>query len=409
MADYSVYNEFVAFLYFFLALTATVRLVKKLREVGCSVPPKSRQSIVVLIVLIAYAVARAIQLLLEGLNIVPQNGGLENHFYTTIPATFFLLLQTAFIWKWVGHVGELTLALQSNRFRLGNVSIIISLVLCIAVDVLTIAVAIVTRSGQSTLTDTKWNEIVTFVCGVAYFFNGCIFIFLGILLRSLWAPNSDDGISASRRVLGIALLFGVVCCARGFILSLYSMDRFHGVDHVTHSGWGAPTVLVCEWVSICVTLYLLTMHKGGGGGTASNVQQQQDADSGFLGSGAGGSFGSSSLGTHTGTGGSGGGGGEGASLLVDSGGVPVRSSPFQFVSRAHYQQHQQQQQLPQSPPSRHSMGPGGRVAKASVQRVTIPRPDNYSSHRAALLRQSQEARASGAEYVHVSTADDTIE
>lgn len=248
---------------------------------------KHQKAYLVVFSLLVYSLLRSVQLLLFAARVVDTSGDLTTHLYTFFPALGFLSLQSTMLVKWVDHVSDLTLTLQHHPFRIGTWLIRASISLLIIESCVTaLAVIDVDIKNFTDKPSHFWNTLTNTVCGSVYIFNGSAFAGLGCFLRFwLWIPVTQDGVHASNRILAIALLFGIMCVARGGLLCLYLGDstpsaaEAHGgtssggetqVRKVTHNDWGAPAVLLVEWTTLVVTIALL------GRSTSQQQQQQQD-------------------------------------------------------------------------------------------------------------------------------------
>lgn len=224
----------------------------------------AKKGYLVMLALFAYCLMRAVQLALFASATLDSSGDIKTNIYRFFPALGFMAVQSTMLNKWVDHVAELTLVLQHQAFGIGQFLITCSVFLVIADATLTALAftdtAIYHFSNQP---GHFWNILVNMFCGVVYAFNGVAFSGLGCFLRHLWIPVTPMGVHASKRILGIALIFGLMCIARGAILLMYIDDDASDahVHTVTHNDWGAPAVLLCEWLSLVISLFLLTVAK----------------------------------------------------------------------------------------------------------------------------------------------------
>lgn len=295
-------------LYTVMAVVAAVRLIRRLRAVMAAqrtndpssmraplaAPDNAPQSavpggralrtgILVLVTLVIYCVLRSTQLLLFAAQAVDTSGDFMTHFYTFFPALGFMSLQTALLIKWDDHVSQLTLALRRMRFRVGQFLIHCSVLFVAANSLVTATAYLDVRVCHFTSQPQRfWNILVNALCGVAYIFNGASFAGLGCFLRTLWAPTTVACEKASRRILAMALLFGVLCAARGIVLLLFLADGgtssgAQTVQQVTHNDWGAPTVLIVEWCFLVVTLFLLTATTPSAASQLAGEEDEEDA------------------------------------------------------------------------------------------------------------------------------------
>jgi hypothetical protein len=225
----------------------------------------AKKGYLVMLALFLYCVMRAIQLALFAAGVLDSSGDITTNMYRFVPALGFMAVQSAMLNKWIDHVSELTLVLQHQAFGIGQFLITCSVFLMIADAVLTVLAMIDTEIVHfSHQPGHMWNVLVNMFCGVVYAFNGIAFSGLGCFLRYLWIPVTPMGAYASRRILGIALIFGIMCIARGSILLMYIDDDATANTHVhtvTHNDWGAPSVLLFEWTALVISLFLLTVAK----------------------------------------------------------------------------------------------------------------------------------------------------
>lgn len=262
--------------------------------------------------LLAYATLRSVQLVLFASGSVDITQDLNTRLYTFVPAVAFMVLQTSLLTKWVDHVSEITHVLQNHKFRLGSFLISCS-VLFACSDIVVTALTIVDIKVYhfSRQPDKFWNILQAMLCGTVYMFNGLSFSGLGMLLRSLWKSNeptdnsspprgasTSSASSAVVRILAIALTFGAMCFVRGGILLLFMDDddsaangsggpHEHGnggatLRNVTHSDWGAQSVLAVEWLCVVISLLLLSTKSST---TASGATVSANALDGSAGNG----------------------------------------------------------------------------------------------------------------------------
>jgi hypothetical protein len=232
---------------------------------GSAASNGAKKGYLVMLALFLYCVMRAIQLALFAAGVLDSSGDITTNMYRFVPALGFMAVQSAMLNKWIDHVSELTLVLQHQAFGIGQFLITCSVFLMIADAVLTALAMIDTEIVHfSRQPGHMWNVLVNMFCGVVYAFNGIAFSGLGCFLRYLWIPVTPMGAYASRRILGIALIFGIMCIARGSILLMYIDDDATANTHVhtvTHNDWGAPSVLLFEWTALVISLFLLTVAK----------------------------------------------------------------------------------------------------------------------------------------------------
>ncbi|CUF55240.1 membrane-associated protein, putative [Bodo saltans] len=226
----------------------------------------AKKGYLVMLALLVYCVMRATQLALFAAGVLDSSGDITTNMYRFVPALGFMAVQSTMLYKWIDHVSELTLVLQHQAFGIGQFLMTCSVLLMLSDAVLTILALIDTQIVHfSHQPGHMWNVLVNMFCGVVYAFNGIAFSGLGCFLRYLWIPVTPMGAYASKRILGIALIFGVMCVGRGAILLMYigddSSDVNTHVHTVTHNDWGAPAVLLFEWTALVISLFLLTVAK----------------------------------------------------------------------------------------------------------------------------------------------------
>lgn len=250
-----------AALYAVLLIAALQRLVRRLVTDGCPTPSRRSAFTVVLvyIALACYGLVRGIVLLMTGLDRVPNDQGLSECMFDMIPALFFCIVQTLLIAKWAGHVNDVSMVLFHRPFTYYVAIVASSGVVVGAVAIECIAVVIGLVSSAVNVSASTWTTLVNASCGVAYIYNGIVFAALGVHLRSKWHPVTSHDRSACRRVLAIAIVFGGVTVARGIPLLFFAEN---GHDHIVYSVWGAPTVILVEWIAIAVSIFGLTNVSG---------------------------------------------------------------------------------------------------------------------------------------------------
>ena len=256
------FNLLDASLYGLMCAVALSRIGKKCYcDGGCrSMSNKSRFGMLVLIILVVYCVSRCIDLSLHATGVLPNNQTLRQQLSSEIPGGLLMVLQTFMIAKWVRHVSELTFALTSQRFQVGTMAVSSSGAMLVASLVASLMAYVDYFQWQFVgLSESDWKAVVSCFGGAVFMYNGAVFIALGVYLTILWRPVTSDGIVASRRVLAIALVFGLMCVSRGAILWMFiDRDPQTKTTKVADSSWGAPAVLLCEWVLIAVSLLALT-------------------------------------------------------------------------------------------------------------------------------------------------------
>lgn len=235
----------------------------------------AKKGYLVMLALFVYCIMRAVQLALFAGSVLDSSGDINTNMYRFVPALGFMAVQSAMLNKWIDHVSELTLVLQHHSFGIGQYLMTCSVFLMIADGILTLLALIDTQGVHFTnQPGHMWNVLVNMFCGVVYAFNGIAFSGLGLFLRRLWIPITPMGVHASKRILGIALIFGVMCIARGAILLMYIDDDTTANTHVhkvTHNDWGAPAVLLFEWAALVTSLFLLTVAKNHNNNNSSLV------------------------------------------------------------------------------------------------------------------------------------------
>ncbi|CUG89749.1 transmembrane protein, putative [Bodo saltans] len=197
----------------------------------------------------------------EGLiagNFVDGVGTYEWSSITTIPAALFALVQTCMIARWVQTVEELMFDMHHISSRCGNLSVISSGTF-LGVSVLMTFFSIPdTRFGWTGLSKDDWIELLSFMQGLLYTFNGICFLVLGLQLASFWSAALDSAKNAWRRILSIAVVFCFLCVMRGIIMCMFAFalkkDNLHAV---MDSNWGAPTVLLTEWFCLTISFFVL--------------------------------------------------------------------------------------------------------------------------------------------------------
>lgn len=237
----------------------------------------SKKGYLVMLTLFLYATLRCISLVLFASGVIDSSGDVRTNMYRFFPALGFMALQSTMLAKWVDHVAELTLVLQNQSFRIGQFLVTCSMLMVFADATVTCLGLIDTEIVHfSTQPGRFWNILINMLCGVVYAFNGFAFTGLGCFLRWLWVPVTPMGVHASKRILGIALLFGVMCVVRGGILLMYIDDgnKTPNVQQVTHNEWGAPSVLMFEWLCLVISLLLLTVAKHHNNNAASSITSQ---------------------------------------------------------------------------------------------------------------------------------------
>jgi hypothetical protein len=206
-------------------------------------------------------------LALIGSNEVPDDQGLLESMFDMIPSLFFCLLQTLLIAKWAGNISDIMLVLHNHTFRWFRPIVFSSVALLVLLMVATMAVLIDQSRPSPLLSDSVWVQLVNVLSGIVYFANGVFFVSLGLLLRAKWQPATPQDVSACRRILAIATLFGGCCIARGAAL-MFFVDGSR--KNVAYSKWGAPFVITVEWIALVTSLFGLTNLNGGGASQGSS-------------------------------------------------------------------------------------------------------------------------------------------
>lgn len=256
MVDFSPWFFIDAALFTVLAIGALYRLALKFHLDHFTVPRKSIVVHAVFSALASYSIVRATILVLIGVDRVPDNEGLSMTMFNMIPTVFFSILQTLLIAKWAGHVADIVLVLQHQKIRWGKTLVYISVGLVLIALMLVIAVVSDEGRASPLLSAAEWVAITDVYSGIIYIFNGAAFASLGIVLRSKWQPGNPEDLSACRRILGMAMVFGGVCIVRGAILLTFAdPDK---VKTVVYSSWGTPLVLLVEWIALVISLFGFT-------------------------------------------------------------------------------------------------------------------------------------------------------
>ena len=265
MNDYIWLFILVAVLYGLLAIVTTVRLFIKLRiENFTTMDKRDMSSLVIFGVLVMYSMSRCISLTLASAGITSSSvANYEQNLVSSIPAVMFLLLQTAMLYKWSIHVTEMTHLLRNDRFRLGGILLTSSIGLLVTCVILPIGATIdLVTDTTPAFTQREWNFLLQLFFGITYTFNGASFIFLGIYLRVLWTPEGIEAVAASRRILAIAIVFGLACVTRGCVLLGYLKIRLlenNDFSKRSISKWGEPMIYLIEWACVTLSLTVLTV------------------------------------------------------------------------------------------------------------------------------------------------------
>lgn len=277
MVERNVYDPWywiLGVLYLCLAVAAGYRLLLKLRADGGSVTKKSRIVLFIYASLVAYGLARGVVVILTALDEVPHNQSLSETLFDMFPALLFCVLQAGLVAKWAGHVSDITFVLRHEVFAWRRPIIVVSIACCVVTALCTVA-TIGDEAHQSPYVGQEtWVGILNAVTGSTYTVNGLLFAVLGLLLRSQWQPTSESDVSACRRILAIAVLFGGVCIVRGVGLIVFAgKDREH--SKVVTSTWAAPLMLTLEWIALVTSLFGLTNV----GGSAAGAQAPDPSQS----------------------------------------------------------------------------------------------------------------------------------
>jgi hypothetical protein len=257
-----------------------------------------RFSTFALLVLVScYCVARTIVLCLGSFNVVPMDGSLECHFYTTFPAMLLMALQTALIARWARHVSETEMKLYARDFRPGHYAVYVSATLDTIVILATVFALVDTSVHKTGVAPRQWNMILSGCAGIVYALNGLIFILLGLRLFWMWqmardplkyeaavdqsampdaAKWTDYGLAQTttstrqsmtsgctkngargNRILIVAFGFGLVCFLRGVGLLAFVLQNYNSIDKLTHSSAAPAGALLFEFVGLAITLRLM--------------------------------------------------------------------------------------------------------------------------------------------------------
>jgi hypothetical protein len=249
------FNLLDAVLFAFLAAAAAARIRRS--ETNAE---GIRRAPVMLVTLLVYCVLRTVALALIALDKVPNNEGFAQNSLNAAPGTFYAFFQTALVWRWVSTVSELTAVLQATSFGLGDFVRFSSLLLGIVQPILNVmAVADVDWLKFSSLTSNDWNLMVQLYSGILYIYNGLAFLALGLLLLRLWTASLTGDMHHQRlRILLIAVVFASVTFFRGLMLVLFLFTNSdQHVASLVQSSWGAPAVLLAEWWSIVLSIFVL--------------------------------------------------------------------------------------------------------------------------------------------------------
>jgi hypothetical protein len=257
--DNATWNLVVAILYATLCTAAIARLAVKLACGGSD--PGGLSATLVFCSLVCYSAARSVILFLVYAGYVTHMQGVTQNLYDAIPGTFFDILQTAMIAKWVGHANDISLVLRRQEFFLGPVALWISVGMTVTNVIAAVVCAAVCHKREPT-DDWVWNDVLNIFSGAAYIVNGLFFCGLGVAMRSLWNPTSFVDKVASARILCMAFFFGGMCAVRGGLL--IAEGTVPGNMSETASSWGAPCALTAEWVCLVVSMFILTGSKGQG-------------------------------------------------------------------------------------------------------------------------------------------------
>ena len=251
--SYAWFNALDALLFLILGFAGLTRI-----RTGFVASQGQIQRSVPFIVLSLYCFTRSAVLTVTALDKIPRNQDFEQNMFDAAPATFYALLQTALIWKWVSTVADVTLVLECMRFSVGDVVRISSLILGITQPFLSIYAFLDVRFVADHLSEDAWDLLLQLYCGLLYMYNGLAFSVLGLLLMCLWNPTSSSAVARRLKILGIAVVFGTVTFFRGLMLTLFLFrsDSKH-LSSVINSSWNAPSVLFAEWWSIVISLFIL--------------------------------------------------------------------------------------------------------------------------------------------------------
>lgn len=262
----------VSFLFLVMGISAVVRVVRRIAQTRSmeqrqdegaadimrDLPQRQRHVVIIFFVLAAYSFARCIT---EGLiagDFVDGVGTYEWSSITTIPSALFALVQTCMIARWVQTVEELMFDMHHISSKCGNLSVISSAVFLSVSVLMTLFSIPDTHHHWTGLSKNGWIELLSFMQGMLYTFNGICFLILGLQLASFWSAAMDSAKQAWRRILAIAVVFCFLCVMRGVILCMFSFaikqDNLH---NVMDSNWGAPAVLLTEWFCLTISFFVL--------------------------------------------------------------------------------------------------------------------------------------------------------
>lgn len=259
MADFTPFYFFDSALYYLLALGAVFRFVERLRLDHCSVSQRSSLVLGVFGVLALYGASRGTILMLMATHTTSTDEGFHQALIEMAAASLFAVLQTLLVTKWVKHVADITMVLQHTQVRWGSIVVLLSTFLLAVSIVLTIAASIDGTNPDRHVSQNMWTTIINTYVGSLYIFNGLCFFGLGMLLRTRWQPSSVADKRSCNRILGIAATFGGMCILRGAVLLFFfDSNRADRINHVMHSNWGVPSILLIELAALAVSLFWLT-------------------------------------------------------------------------------------------------------------------------------------------------------
>ena len=286
-------NFIAASLFVFLLCGATNKVYRRFIADG-RVIPLPRRSVPIYVVfstLFVYALCRAVVLLLIGLDKISNTENLEETQWQTIPAAAFCALQTTMIWKWVRHAADVSALLMLPRNQWGTIVVLASsgTLLCLVALSVLVAVEVHENSPLIRLSRADWKTLIDLYTGGMYMFNGSCFLALGVSLHRLWSSPAESDKPMRFRMLLMAGFFGLMCVVRGMVLVLFLYSRktddsvtsgastANGaprkhLDTVLQSSWGAPVILIAEWLCIVVALFYLPISSEQG--STQNGEQQ---------------------------------------------------------------------------------------------------------------------------------------
>lgn len=226
----------------------------------CDVSQEIKPVLYVYGALIVYADARWATLLVTAMDKLPPIGSMEWNMALLPPAFFLTLLQSALIYRWMKVTELLSISVQRERSRVGTIAVVTSLFVCIMVLPLSaIGYYDCSRPEPHWRSDTFWSALINIYNGGVYVYNGVCFLVLGFYLGCRWSDMLPASlVHIQRRVLAIAIVFGLMCVARGLtLLTFFAETSSQSMNEKMKSDWGIPTILLLEWSCIATVVFVL--------------------------------------------------------------------------------------------------------------------------------------------------------